>query len=373
MSLRSRFQPVFFLAPLALLAAPAPGLRAESATPAPPPPPAVRTVTPTPAASVSPYAVPGRTEPFESARIFTRATGIVKERRFDIGDLVKAGDILAVVDVPDLERAVESARASLEQAEARAANTRALATRSATLLTANSISREDADQRASNAEVSDAALRVSRADLGRLEEQRNFATVRAPFDAVVAARNFDRGDRVRGDSATAEGWLYYLVRLDTLRFVLNATPDLALRLAANTKARLRFTEFPGRTFTATVARSSRIFDPAAGTMRIELLLENKDLTLPAGLTGTATFDLAPAAGTFLVPTNTLVTRAGQTSLATVTANKVAYLDVLPGRNLGSTVEVTSAALSPTTAVIINPNALLRSGDAVIVANPPSAK
>ncbi|MCX6954270.1 MAG: efflux RND transporter periplasmic adaptor subunit, partial [Verrucomicrobia bacterium] len=286
--------------------------------------------------------------------------------------LVKAGDILAVVDVPDLERAVESAKANVEQAEARAANTRALATRSANLLGTNAISREDADQRTANADVGDAALRVARSDLARLEEQRNFATVRAPFDAVVAARNFDRGDRVRGDAATAEGWLYYLVRIDTLRFVLNATPDLALRLSAETRARVRFNEFPGRTFDATVARSSRVFDPAAGTMRVELLLGNKDLALPAGLTGTATFDLTPMAGTYLVPTNTLITRAGQSSLAVVQTGKVAFVDVLPGRNFGATVEVTSAALSPTTAVIINPNALLRAGDTVTVAVAPKS-
>ena len=331
-------------------------------------PPAVRTVAPASAAKAASYSVPGRTEPFESARIFTRAVGIVKERRFDIGDLVKAGDVLAVIDVPDLERAVESARATVEQAQARADNSRSLASRSTNLFKSNAISREELDDRSSAAEVSAAALRVAMADLHRIEEQKNFSTVRAPFDAVVAGRNFDRGDRVRGDSATAEGWLYLLVRLDTLRFAISATPDLALRLGAESTAKVRFGEYPGRTFTAQVARTSRIFDPAAGTMRIELAIENKDLALPAGLTGTATFDLRPASGTFLVPTNTLVTRAGQTLLASVEAGKVVYIDVLPGRNFGASVEVSSAALAATTAVIVNPNALLRAGDEVTVAN-----
>lgn len=350
---------------LALLAAPLFGAEPAAAPAATPP--AVKTVAPAPAASSSGYTVPGRTEPLESARIFTRATGIVKERKYDIGDLVKGGDVLAVIDVPELEKAVESAKANVEQAIARAANSRALANRSKNLFSTNAISQEDADQRSSNADVSDAAVRVAKADLARLEEQKAFASVRAPFDGIVAARNFDRGDRVRGDAATAEGWLYYLVRADTLRFAVYATPDLALRLSPDAKAKVRFNEFPGRVFTATVARSSRSFDPAAGTMRVELLIENKDLTLPVGLTGNATFDLAPAASTFLVPTNTLVMRAGQASVATVRDNKVAFVDVLTGRNLGATMEVTSAALSPTTAVIINPNAMLRAGDAVTVA------
>ncbi len=356
---------------LALLATPALFAAEQAAAPAAPAAPAVRTVAPAQAVSSTAYTVPGRTEPFESARIFTRATGIVKERRFDIGDLVKAGDVLAVIDVPELERAVESAKANVEQAIARAANTRALAERSKHLFSTNAISQEEADQRTSNADVSDAAVRVAKADLARLEEQKNFATVRAPFDGVVAARNFDRGDRVRGDAATAEGWLYYIVRSDMLRFAVYATPDLALRLASDAKAKVRFNEFPGRVFTATVARSSRSFDPAAGTMRLELQIENKDLSLPVGLTGNAYFDLAPATGMFLVPANTLIMRAGQAVLATVQGNKVAFVDVLPGRNLGASIEVTSAALSPSSAVIINPNGMLRAGDTVTIAAAPA--
>ena len=277
--------------------------------------------------------------------------------------------MLAVVEVPDLNRAVEAARARAEQTEVLSANERRLGDRSASLFGSQAVSQEESDQRLADASAADATARVARAELARLEEQRDFATVRAPFDAVMAARNFDRGDRVRGDAATAEGWPYHLVRLDTLRFVVSATPDLALRLNATTRATLRFTDFPGQTFPAAVARSSRIFDPATGTMRVELLLENPDLALPADLTGTATFKLAPRPGTFLVPTNALVLGGGKTTLAIVNEGKVAYIEVIRGRNLGPTVEVASAALSESTAVIINPNALMGAGDVVTVSVP----
>ncbi|MBC8011980.1 MAG: efflux RND transporter periplasmic adaptor subunit, partial [Burkholderiales bacterium] len=319
--------------------------------------------------AVSDYSIPGRTEPIESARVFTRATGIVRSRAFDIGDQVKAGDTLAVVDVPDLDRAVEAARASAEQSEVLAANALSLSSRSSELFTRSAISKEESDQRTADSAAAAAAVRVARADLARLEEQQKFAKVSAPFDAVVVARNFDRGDRVRGDSATSEGWLYHLARIDTLRFVVGATPDLALRLGAEAKATVRFTEFPGRVFTATVARSSRVFDTTSGTMRVELILENKDLALPAGLTGTATFALAPAAGSWVLPTNALVLRAGKSAVAVVRDGKIAFLDVLPGRNLGAGVEVSSAALAADLQVIVNPNAMLRAGDAVTAATP----
>ncbi len=335
--------------------------------------PVVRTVPPTPASASQSVELPGRTEAYESVLIFTRATGMVKERRFDIGDQVKAGDILAVIDAPEVDRSVDAARATVEQAAARAQSARRLSDRSAGLVASRAISQEDYDQRLATTAELEAALRVAEASLARLEEQQKFATVRAPFDAVVAGRNFDRGDRVRGDSATAEGWLYRLVRLDTLRVTLNAGPDLALRLKSDQPASLRFGEFPGQTFPAKIARTSRIFDPASGTMRVELVIENKDLLLPAGLTGTVVFSVPPAPGTFLVPTNTLLVRNGQSSLAVVRDGKIAFVEVKAGRNLGPNVEVTSSGLAPDLQIVVNPNALLRAGDAVDLAPRTAAK
>ena len=357
MNLRLSSFPLLFL----LAAAAASGAAEKSA---------VRTVLPVLSRAPAAYELPGRTEPLESAAIFTRATGIVRERRFDIGDRVKAGDVLAIIDVPDLDRAVEAARATVAQAASRAKTARQVGERAATLLASRAVSQEESEQRLSIADETEAALQVAKADLARLEEQRNFATVHAPFDGTIAARNFDRGDRMRGDSATSEGWLYRLVRLDTLRFVINATPDLALRLSNEAEAAVRFAELPGRVFTAKLARTSRVFDTASGTMRAEFLIANPDMLLPAGLTGLAVFNLPPPAGTFILPANTLVLRQGKALVAVVRDGKVAYLEVLPGKNSGMTLEVTSAALTAEVPVIINPNALLRQGDPVEVAAAP---
>ncbi len=335
--------------------------------------PAVRTLTPTRSTEAALYGIPGRTEPIESATIFTRATGIIRERRYEIGDVVKSGDVLAFVDAPEIDRAVEAARAGVEQANARAANARSLSNRSSRLLKSEVVSEEESEQRQTAAAETAAAVRVAEAELARLEEQQRFSTVRAPFDGVISARNFDRGDHARGDAASADGWLYRLERLDTLRFVINGTPDLTLRLRPNDQAAVRFGEFPGREFPARVAHASRVFDSASGTMRMELLLENKDLAIPAGLTGSATFKLSPAEGTYLVPTNALIIRQGKTMVATVEDGKVRFMDLLPGRNFGRDMEVTSNRLSDTTSVILNPNAMLREGDAVTAAPLTAAK
>ncbi|MGL5017150.1 MAG: efflux RND transporter periplasmic adaptor subunit [Luteolibacter sp.] len=326
--------------------------------------PAVRTTLPVAATVASSYELPGRTEPLESALVFTRATGIVRERKFDIGDPVKAGEVLAIIDAPEIDREVEAARAAVDQAAARAKTARQAADRTGALLNTRALSQDETEQRISSADESDAALRVAKAELARLEEQQKFATVLAPFDGIISARNFDRGDRMRGDSSTAEGWLYRLVRLDTLRFVVSATPDLALRLSNETQTTVRFTELPGKTFTAKLSRSGKVFDTATGTMRAEFLIENKDLLLPAGFTGLATFKLPPVPGTFTLPTNTLVVRQGKTMVAVVNDGKVGFIEVLPGKNFGATVEIISAALTPETPVIINPNAMLKPGDPV---------
>jgi len=334
--------------------------------------PTVTIVNPIIASEARAYEVPGRTEPYEAAHLATRATGIISERRFDIGDRVETNEVVALVDAPDVDHAVEAARAALLQAEAKARNARKLADRASKLHKERAVSREEFESRTSTSEEVEAAVAEAKARLARLEAQQGFATVRAPFAGVIAARNFDRGDHVRGDAAAGQAWLYQLVRLDKLRFSVNASPDIALRLPPGSDAAVSFREFPGKRFEAKVTRSSQVFDTASGTMRVELLLENPDLSLPAGLTGTVTFRLEPLKDTFLVPTNALVLREGKSKLGTVVENKVAFVEVLTGRNFGAQVEVVSSLLNEKSAVIINPNAMLKAGETV-ASNPLAPK
>jgi RND family efflux transporter MFP subunit len=324
----------------------------------------VRTVVPAPATAARSFDLPGRTEPVEQARVFSRATGVVKERPVDIGDRVKEGDTLAVIDIPEIDQELEAAKASVDQAAARAEIARSTATRATGLLNSKAVSKEEAEQQQASAAELEAAVRAAKAEVARLEELQKFAVVKAPFQATIAARRIDRGDFVRGDSAAITEWMFHLVRLNQLRFAVGATPDVALRLSAETEATVIFAELPGRSFPAKVSRSSNLFDTATGTMRVELLLENPDFTLPAGLTGTATFSLPPAPGTFLLPNNTLVLREGKSQVAVVEEGKMKLIDVLPGRNLGPQMEITSAALKPDSQVIVSPNAMLRPGDPV---------
>lgn len=336
-------------------------------------PVAVKTVIPQSATIPRVFEVPGHTEPVEEARIFCRATGTVRERKVDIGDQVKAGDILAVIDAPEIDKQVEAAAASVEVAAAKARTARSNSDRTASLLKTRAVSIEDAEQLASVAEQAEATLRLAKAELGRLTEIQGFATVRAPFEATVAARKIDHGDQVKGDSSSADAWLFHLVHIKELRVVAEAAPDLALRVETGREAVVRFPELPGKSFSTKVSRISRSIERASGTMRVELLLKNEDRALPAGLTGIVAFNLEPVAGTYLLPTNTLVNRNGKSQVVLADQGKAKFIEVSQGRNLGELVEVTSPALAGTT-VIVSPNAMLRDGDAVeATALPPKPK
>lgn len=324
----------------------------------------VQTVAPAVVTGSRAYTIPGRTEAQETALVFTRATGIVKERRFDIGDHVKAGDVLAVIDTPEIDREVESAAAVVDRAKARADNAKVLMDRAERLSESKAISQEEIDQRRAGLAEAAADLRFAQADLARLQEQQRFATVRAPFSGLIAGRNFDRGDRVKGDSADAQGWLYRLVRIETLRFVIAAPADLALRVREGAVGRVRFNEFPDREIEGKVTRFSGVIDEASGTMRVELAVLNEDSSLPAGLTGLATFELESKGNVFTLPNNTTMVDKGQNRVATVEGGKVRLVPVVLGRNLGGRTEVQSALLTAVSRVVINPNAMLRDGDEV---------
>ncbi len=189
---------------------------------------------------------------------------MISERRYEIGDEVKAGDVLAVIATPEVDRAVDAARANVEQVKARAGIAMSLSERSTRLLQSQVVSKEETEQRQTTASETAAAVRVAEAELAKLEEQQRFSTVTAPFDGVISARNFDRGDLLAEILRPLPAGFTQLDRIDTLRFAVYASPDLALRLGKEKEARVEFREFPGKTFTAKLAHVSRSLIPPAG-------------------------------------------------------------------------------------------------------------
>jgi RND family efflux transporter MFP subunit len=342
---------------------------AKAPQPATPPLRKVRIVAPKPAAPKYTVTLPGRTAPLEQARISARAPGIVAERFGEIGDRVKAGDVLVEIDAPEVRQALDRAKAAVAQVEARLVLAKVTFDRAKTLVPKQYLPEQTLDDRRAAVDTASADLEAAKAEVRRLEQIQGFQTLRAPFDGVIIARQVERGDRVGGDGASTTAYLYNIARLEKLRIEVDVPQSLALKIVPGIEAKMIYTELPGKSFEARVDRTSQAVDAASSTMRAELLMDNPGLQLPAGLNVQVAFEIERAAPCVLVPGNALLVQQGKQIIAVAEAgDTIAFRNVMIGRDLGNDVEVCSG-LTPEDRVIMSPNALLKAGDKVEIIPP----
>ncbi|HZP89189.1 MAG TPA: efflux RND transporter periplasmic adaptor subunit [Burkholderiales bacterium] len=332
--------------------------------------PVVRTTTPEVAAASSALRLPARTAPVEQASIFARATGVISERRVDIGARVQRGDVLAIVIAPEVDQSLNRARANLNQAKAREQLAEANLMRSRQLVDQGFLSKQVLDERQSTFDAAVADRRSAEAEVKRIGEIRGFQTVRAPFTGVIAERRVDRGDRVVGDSGNAESYLFKLVRTDELRVTVDVPQAAVMQMRQSLPAQVTFAELPGEKFPAKIVRTAGVIDARSGTMAVELALPNPDGRIPPGMLGEVHFAIGRVQPVLLVPNSTLIVHDGKPQVVSVREGKLRFLPVQPGRNLGTKTEIL-AGLDQAATLVTNPNALLRDGDAVSIA-PPAA-
>ncbi|MGL6290338.1 MAG: efflux RND transporter periplasmic adaptor subunit, partial [Silanimonas sp.] len=292
----------------------------------------------------------------------------------DLGDAVREGQVLAVISAPEIDAALVQARAEANVARADARLAQVNRERAEAVIARGAISQETLTTRVAEHERAVAAARAADGNVARWQRTQGFQTIRAPFAGTITARHVERGDRVTGDQAGGATPLFEIARLDRLRAAIDVPPAAALQVQDGLAVALQFNELPGRTFEATITRRAGVIDPARGTMRVELELDNAEAKLPAGLVGEARVSLPAPAGASLVPTNAIALREGRATVAQLDDGDVLrFVPVTVGRNLGAQVEVL-AGLAPGTRVVLAPNALLKDGDAVRVAaaQPPVA-
>lgn len=326
--------------------------------------PKIRIVNPEPSREAGRLSLSARTAAAELAIISSRATGVIAERRVDIGDRVEAGGVLAVIEAPEIEQELLRARASVAQNKARLALARQNVERADVLAPKGHLSEQARDERRANRDTTEADVNAAEAEVRRLEEVQKFQTVRAPFAGTIVDRRIERGDKVSGEQTQTANFLFRIARLDELRVEIDVPQSAALRVRAGSRGDVTFAELPGETFQATVVRSSGLIDPASSTMRMELSMPNPGQKIPAGLNGQVSLALEGATAAVTVPANTLVVREGRQSVATVNDDEViAFRQVRVGRDLGQRVEIVGG-LSADDRVVLSPNALLRDGDKV---------
>ena len=219
--------------------------------------------------------LPGDVEAFYDASIHGQTSGYVREWRKDIGANVRKGDILAVVETPELDERISVAESELLKAKANQALAHVTAQRWNSLRNSAAVSQQAADEKDSDANAKNAEVEAAQANVDRLKALKAFANIVAPFDGVVTARNVDVGSLVRADSNDGAA-LFTVADIHQMRVYVRAPKSYAAALKAGMKATLALPEYPNRTFDATIATTSHAIDKKSRALLVELLADNKD-------------------------------------------------------------------------------------------------
>lgn len=347
-------------------------------------PPRVVTVRPTPSKAERPLMLPGSIEPLETARVHSRASGFVTEWFADMGDRVEAGQLLARLDTPELDRETEQARATLERADASILQAKATAEYSASthrryaaLAPEGVISLQELAQYAAQAHVDAANIRVARAERGarsaeleRLQQLQRFARVVAPFAGTVSARHVERGTLVSG---AASGSLYEIVVTDPVRVFVQVPQSLVPDVRAGLPVEIGVSEYPGVAFAGELTRASGTLDPESRTMRAEVRVPNPDGRLLPGMYASVVLTLARGRPSFLLPATALVSGAAGPRVASVDGDgNVRLVPVDVKRDYGAEIEI-EQGLSGSETIVRAPGPQLRDGTRVRIADPVKEK
>ena len=309
--------------------------------------------------------LPGNIQPFTDAAIFARTNGYLRTRYADIGSRVKAGQVLAEIDTPEIDQQLLQARADLASAEANAKLAQTTAERYQDLIKTDSVSRQDLDNATGGYEAKKAAVASADANVKRLEALQKFHVIHAPFDGVITARSTDIGALI-GTSNPKE--LFHIAAMDRLRIYVNVPQIYSGAIRKGVEADITIQNLPGRTFKGTLARTAQAIDANSRTLLAEIDLENRDGEILPGSFAQVNLKLPTDAATFRLPVTTLIFRSEGLRVAVVRNGVVAMVPVTLGRDFGSTVEIVSG-LTGGEAVVVNPPDSLADGQAVTVAEP----
>jgi membrane fusion protein, multidrug efflux system len=330
--------------------------------------PTVSVAYPQPSPAVDHIDLPAAVQPYQDVPIFARTTGYVAHWYADIGTPVKEGELLAVIDTPEIDAQLQQAKGAAASALADYDIAKVTADRWQVLLKTNSVSHQTAEQDVANMKARAATLAAARADVDRLSKLQSFERVYAPFAGVVTARNVDVGTLIdSGSSGGPKTEMFHLVETDKLRVFADVPQDDVRNAGVGTAATLTLSQWPGRTFGGTVTRTAGAIDPVTRTLRTEVDVDNGDGAILPGAYAYIHLTAVDAQPRVSVPVSALLFRPDGVQVATVNpANRVSMQAVTLGRDFGTRVEVVSG-LNGHERVIANPNDAIASGDAVHIA------
>jgi RND family efflux transporter MFP subunit len=315
--------------------------------------PVVALVTPTQVENDSGLDLPGRLQAYITAPIYARVPGYLKDWKHDIGSRVKAGDLLAEIDTPDLDQQLMQARAALSVAQANAKLAQITAERWQSLANTDAVAKQDVDQRTFTWNANIAQVKAAQANVDQLVAEEGFKRLIAPFDGIVTARDTDIGALINVGAAGGQE-LFVVSETRKLRVYVNVPQNYVPSVPPGTKATIRVPEHPDKTYTGTVEASAQAVIPSTGTTLMQLIVDNSAGELMPGDYAGMHLQIAAPANVLSVPSSALIFDAKGLSIATVNAdNHVVIKPVTIQRDLGAVIEIASG-LSPDDRVIENP-------------------
>jgi RND family efflux transporter MFP subunit len=325
--------------------------------------PTVNIVMAAPGVTLSGMLLPAEVRPYVEAPIYARASGYVTNWLVDIGAQVKAGQLLAVIDTPEVDQELEAAKAGLVQSQAALALAKVTADRWAELLKTSSVSEQENAEKAADLQLKQANVDAAKATLQRFQDLKEFCRVTAPFPGTITARDIDVGDLISPGKE-----LFRLSDTHTLRVFVRVPQSGTPGLAVGARANIIVPEMPGRKFPATVVRTAGAIDVTSRTLLVELDVDNAKGEIIAGSYAQVSFDDINPNPLLVLPSNTLLFRAEGPQVGVVLPDgRVELRTVLLGRDLGANIEILSG-VTANDHVIINPSDSLVSGAHVRMAD-----
>jgi len=328
--------------------------------------------------------LPADIRPYLQTSIFSRTSGTLGKRLVDIGDHVRAGQLLATVDVPELTQEMAQAKAALTQSQASVAEQQARVQLAKTSLQrwlqnaqSGGVSQQDVAQRQSDYQASQAAYRAAvalvqqnKANIRRIAALQSYQKILAPFSGVITARSVDPGANIVSGGSSTSTNLFTIAQTDTLRVFINVpqanVPSIKTGLAAN----ITLAELPGQVFAGKVTRTANALDPASRTLLTEIDLNNRNHQLQPGLFAQAQLKLPQAGHALYVDDHALVVNDQGIRVIEVTPeNKLHFRHIQVGKDNGIRIEV-KFGLTGHELLVSNPTDQMREGQTVRVLQSP---
>jgi len=325
--------------------------RAEAAQSAVTP---VSVISPTRADPAQEIILPGNVQPFSSSPIYSRTNGYLRKWYVDIGARVKQGQLLAVIDAPEIDQQVEQSVSNLNTAKANLALAEITKNRYQGLLTKKAVSQQDVDNAVGTYNANKAIVEADQANVKQLQATQSFEKIYAPFDGIVTARNTDIGDLINSGSAGGiKTDLFHIAQPGTLRVYVNVPEEYSQGIKEGMTADITLAEFPGRKFQGKLVRTADAINMTTRTLLIEVDVANPAGTLLTGSYAEVHLAIPTPGSNFVIPVNTLIFRSEGLHVGVVKNGKVVLTAVTAGHDFGNTIEIV-AGLNTDDQVIVNP-------------------